>query len=445
MIVRKFIQWSENASASARAEGVGALARAYLYGDMDAEQHADAEQILYAMLDDPSPLVRRSLAEGFASAADAPPAIVVGLALDQSDISSVVLARSPLLTDAQLIDCASVGDSVAQAAIALRPELSPSVASALAEVATREALIALAVNEGANLPEFAMRRMVERFGDDAELREALLGRPWLPGAVRAALAASAARQLADYAMGRNWLSAARSERVAKDSRERAAMIIAAGCAAVSEETAALAAYLRVSGQLTAGLALRALLCGQTGLFAATLVELTGMGPRRVAGLIREPGSTAFAALYAKAGLPEGLAAAFRAALVALDKPPQGPDAPSPAEGALNLHVIQYVLERCAAANDPALDRLIALLRRFEADAARESARKSVARIREAQAGFFAPPVAAPHDAMASLVAGLPEADAAPEAEGKVEQMTEPLAETDIVVDLVALEKELMAA
>jgi uncharacterized protein (DUF2336 family) len=424
MNVRLFIRWFENASARARADGAAALARAFLYGGVDPAQRDEAEQTLFAMLDDPSPLVRRSLALSLAGAADAPPAIVFALALDQSDIACAMLARSPLLTDAQLIDCATVGDSVAQTAIALRAELSPSVAAALAEIAGREALIALALNEGANLPEFAMRRMIERFGGDAELREALLGRRWLPGAARAAIACAAARQLTQHAVDRNWLSPARSERVAKESRERAAMIVAAGCADIPDETAALAAYFRVSGQLTAGLALRALLCGQAGLFAATLVELTGIGPRRVAGLIREPNSTAFAALYAKAGLPAPLLVAFRAALVALARTP---DRDAADDGGLRLPLVQYVLSQCEAAGDEALSRAIALLRRFEADAAREAGRKHVASLWAAPEERAAPP--AP--------------DTAPVA--NVEPMTEPIADTDIVVDLVALEKELIAA
>jgi uncharacterized protein (DUF2336 family) len=436
MIVRQFVHWSENAPASARAEGIGALSRAFLYGDLDGAERAEAEQILYAVLDDPSPLVRRALAESLASAHDAPPAIVVGLALDQSDVSSVILARSPVLIDAQLIDCASVGDAVAQAAIALRSELSPAVSAALAEIAGREALIALAVNVGANLPEFAMRRMIERFGNDGELREALLGRPWIPASIRAALAASAARQLADHAVELNWLSRARSDRIAKDARERAAMIIAAGCAAFSEETAALAAYLRVSGQLTPGLALRALLCGQTGLFAATLVELTGIGPRRVAGLMREPASTGFAALYARAGLPAPLMVAFRAALTALAREDNAGEAE---EGGLRLPVIQSVLAQCEAAQDESLSRLIALLRRFEADAARAFGMKGLARLREEQIESFAPPVAA-RDIAAAIAAAEQVEPVSP-----VEPMTEPLAETDVVVDLIALEKELLAA
>ncbi len=444
MIVRKFILWSENASARARADGVSALARAYLYADMEAEERAEAELALHAMLDDPSPLVRRALAESFASAAHAPPAIVLGLALDQSDIASVVLTRSPLLTDAQLLDCAAVGDAVAQAAIALRPELSPSVCSALAEVAAREALITLAVNEGANLPEFAMRRMIERFGEDAELREALLGRSWIPASARAAIAAAAARQLTHYAAERNWLSPARSERIAKDSRERAAMIIAAGCAAFSGETAALAAYLRVSGQLTASLTLRALLCGQSGLFAATLSELSGMGPRRVEGIIREPASTGFAALYAKAGLPAPMLTAFRAALIALASARRGAREQAADDGALRLPLVQAALAACEAARDEKLGVLIALLRRFEADAAREASRRRVAHLREQGAHSFAP---ATHRELVDRSDAAPQiaAQIARQVAPQVERMTEPLAETDIVVDLVALEKELMAA
>ena len=433
MIVRKFIQWSDNAPASARADGVGALARAYLYGEMTAEERVETEYTLFALIDDPSPLVRRALAESFASAAEAPPAIVMALAGDKSDISALVLSRSPLLSDAQLIDCAAISDSAAQAAIALRPDLSAAVSAALAEIASREALIALAVNEGANLPDFAMRRMIERFGQDGELREALLGRAWLPGVVRAALADATARQLADLAVERNWLARARSQRILQDSRDRATMIIAAGCADYSEETAALAAYLRVSGQLTAGLALRALLCGQTGLFEATLVELTGIAPRRIAGLVKDPASSGFAAVYAKAGLPPALLIAFRAALAALARTVQD----EAEEGALRLPVIQAVLAHCIARSDESLDRLVALLRRFEADAAIEQGKRGMASMKSKAQAAPAPvePVLAKEDAAA--------AEAAP-----VVAAVEPYRpdeDLEVFIDLDALEKELLAA
>jgi hypothetical protein len=39
-----------------------------------------------------------------------------------------------------------------------------SVSAALAELGSREALIALAVNGGAEIADFSLRRMIERFG-----------------------------------------------------------------------------------------------------------------------------------------------------------------------------------------------------------------------------------------------------------------------------------------
>ncbi|HTJ03644.1 MAG TPA: DUF2336 domain-containing protein, partial [Methylovirgula sp.] len=164
MIIRQFLQWAQSASPAQRASGVGALSRAFLYGDLDTKARADAQHVLTQFLDDPSPLVRRTMAESFATAHEAPHHIVLALADDQSYVSSVVLARSPVLTDSELIDCAAIGDPIAQSAIALRPTLSAAVAAALAEVGAREALISLAVNPSVELPAFSMHRMVERFG-----------------------------------------------------------------------------------------------------------------------------------------------------------------------------------------------------------------------------------------------------------------------------------------
>ena len=168
MLVRKFMLWVGTVSAAERAEGAGALARAYLYGDFAETEKRDAEVALFSLLDDPSPIVRKSIAEAFASAVDAPHAIVLALANDQSAISSVVLGRSPLLCDADLIDCAAVGDAFAQAAITLRPLLSMSVSAALAEIGSREALIALAVNPGAEIADFSSRTITSASASTAK-------------------------------------------------------------------------------------------------------------------------------------------------------------------------------------------------------------------------------------------------------------------------------------
>jgi uncharacterized protein (DUF2336 family) len=86
MTVRPVVPWLENAPSSARAEGATALARSYLRGELDPDRRARAVQVFFALLDDPSPLPRRALAEVFAGATEAPPALIWALACDSSPV-----------------------------------------------------------------------------------------------------------------------------------------------------------------------------------------------------------------------------------------------------------------------------------------------------------------------------------------------------------------------
>ncbi len=296
---------------------------------------------------------------------------MLGLADDQSDVSSIILGRSPVLSDSDLIDCAAIGDPIAQSAIALRPNVSPAVAAAIAEVGAREALISLAINPGAEVPEFSLRRMVERFGADGEMREALLMRPGLPTALRADLVAAMADALRAFVIEREWMSGERAQRVTRDACEQARVIIAA----TSEEGengrgGADRAFARLR-PVDRELLLRALLSGNASLLEAALTELSGLPPLRVKGLTRDWRGSGFAALYRRAGLPDALLPAFRAAIEALSNGEVGD-----ASGAsLSRQRVERVLTACKAENTGELDSLLAVLRRFAAEAARDEARQ----------------------------------------------------------------------
>ncbi|HEY8064173.1 MAG TPA: DUF2336 domain-containing protein [Methylosinus sp.] len=382
MNVRNFLQWAQTAPTALRVDGAGALARAYLVSDLAPAMKREAETALAGLLDDPSPLVRRALAKVFASAPNAPHSIVSALANDQSDIAAMVLARSPLLSESELIDCAAVGDVFSQSAIALRAHVPTGLASAIAEIGACEALISLAVNPGAELPAFAMRRMIERFGDDAQLREALLGRPFLPAAVRVDLVEATAASLASFVLDRDWLSPERTRRIMQEARDKANVVIASSSEDVEGRRGVrmLVGHLRRKARLTPSLALRALLSGNRALFEATLAELSGVDEEKVAGLTRDFDGAGFAALYARAGMPANLLPAYRAALEAQRAFGYG----AAASGArlslarLSLAMVQRVLTSCDEINSGELDRLMALLRRFEAEALREDAREVAA-------------------------------------------------------------------
>ena len=281
MIVRDFLQWIRTAPASDRAEATSALARAYLYSDLSPDDLGAAEGAMLMLLDDPSPLVRRSLADALAASPDAPPAIVLALAADQPQIAAPVYALSPLFVDADLVDAVATGGAAIQAAISSRAALPRSVAAAVAEVGTAKSCLILVENFDADIAPFSIDRIVERFGHLAAVRESLLSRDDIPAATRQTLVIKLSKTLAGFVAGRAWLDVDHAQRVAREACEKATVTIAAD--APQTELGPLIRHLSASGQLTAGLILRALLSGNIVLFEEALSELADMPVTRVSG------------------------------------------------------------------------------------------------------------------------------------------------------------------
>ncbi len=386
MPARKFLKWEKTASPVARASAGVALARAFLYGGLAACEADEVRLVLTGLLDDPSPLVRRTLAETLASDAHVPHYMVLTLAGDSSDIAAIVLGRSPLFSDAELIDFAATANGFVQTAIALRPFVSAPLAAALAETGACVALRALAVNPGATLLDFSIRRMIERHGHDAGLRAALLTRPDLPAALRSDLAGGAAKALAMRLTGAADLAPEEAERLTREAREKANLQIAAECACEANGLPAFVAHLRGTGQLTAGLLLRGLLCGNTRLLEAALADLTGVPIARVAVLSAKSKSSKFAALYRRARMPERLLPAFAAGLQAVARARLR----GPASARLQGAIVASVLAACVPINRGELDQLIATLRRLEAEAVRDEARNFRRSVVPAPQRFEAP-------------------------------------------------------
>ena len=369
MIVRQFINWIRTAPAGERAEATRALARAWLISDLSEDNRIAAEGALLMLLDDPSPLVRQAMAEVFARSTEAPAAIVQALAVDQPGIALPVLEHSPLLIDADLVDIVATGSDEMQCAIARRINLPASVGAAIAEVGCAAAALELIENARAELAPFSWDRIVERHGHLAAIREAMLVLEGLPAATRMALVAKLSETLAQFVVARNWLSADRAGRIANEARERSSVHIAAR--SDGEEMRGLVAHLRATGQLTAGLILRALLSGNLELFHAALAELSGLPRARIAALLHDRSAASLDALLIRAGLPESTYPAFRAALEASHEVGYVDSV----EGAARLRrrMVERVLTHCET-DRQAAEPLLILLRRFATESAREEAR-----------------------------------------------------------------------
>jgi uncharacterized protein (DUF2336 family) len=368
MIVRQFLRWMRTAPAGERAEATGALARAYLYSDLAKDDRAAAEGAMIMLLDDPSPLVRQALAEALAGSADAPHAVIHALASDHADIATLVLARSPLLIDAELVDVVASGSCELQAAIASRVPLQSAVAAALAEVGALEACLVALENLHAAFAPASFDRLVTRFGRIGAIREAMFARADLPMTARHVLMGMLSSLLADFAVDREWLARGRADQVVRDARDRGTVAIAA--LGSDPDTRPLVRHLRMSGQLTAGLVLRALLSGHVAMFEDVLAELSGLPLARVQALIHGRGAAGFRAVYEKAGMPASVFPAFREALTALGEA----SSDEAMSSRLKRQVVERVLAQCERTDVADIEPLLILMRRYAAEAAREDAR-----------------------------------------------------------------------
>jgi uncharacterized protein (DUF2336 family) len=156
----------------------------------------------------------------------------------------------------------------------------------------------------------------------------------------------------------------------REACEKAAVTLAADTPAMQMRS--LIHHLRVSGQLTAGLILRALLSGNVTLFEEALAELSDMPVERVSGFIHGNGTMGLRALFDQAGLPVSTYPAFKEAIEAMR---EGGFVSEPGGVTrLRRRMIERVLTRCENEDIGELAPLLTLLRRFATEAAREEAR-----------------------------------------------------------------------
>jgi len=275
---------------------------------MAGEQHRAAALAMTYLLDDPSPRVRLALAEALADSAEAPRAIIVSLAEDQPEIACTVIARSPVLTEGDLVDLAGRGDNLIRGLIAARPLLPRGVAAAVAEIGDEAEVAILLENETASITRISLKRIAERYGHRSDIRNLLLERGNLPADARHMLVGHVAAALANSGLVRTAMAPARIDRVTREAGEAAAVTIAG--TVPQEEIADLVEHLRRAGRLTPAFLIHALCTGKVDFFASAMVSLSGLDERRVRAILATGRRHAVRALFESTGLVRDIAAVF---------------------------------------------------------------------------------------------------------------------------------------
>jgi uncharacterized protein (DUF2336 family) len=379
MIVDQFLRWIANAPAAARADATDALARAYLYTDLEPIERTQVEAALIVILDDASPIVRKCLAEALSASPDAPRGVILPLLNDLPEIASVVLSRSPILLDGELIDAVAQGNGCIHETVAARVRVSTAVAAALSEVGNESACIKLLNNPGAQIASISISRIAERFGDNPIVREILFAREDLTVAQRQYLLTKLSDALLNMGLVRHSLPQNKTKSILRDACDKATLSFSKELS--DRDIVALVEHLRISSQLTPSLVLRASITGNMRFLAAVLASLSETTLARVEGLLLEGRDAALFALFQKAGLPNGAAPALLASVRVWRETSREVDVVEPAEFARRM--LERILTFYNDFDDKERGQLLTLLRRFAADAMRDSARAYAASCRQA--------------------------------------------------------------
>jgi uncharacterized protein (DUF2336 family) len=323
VIIQAFLRWAETAKSTERARAANALGRAWLQSDMDSEERQAALMAMTWLLDDPSPKVRLALADGIADAEHAPRSLILPLASDQPEIACQIIARSPVLTDIDLVDLAARGDEITRTLIASRFIVSQPVCAAIAEIGGETEIATMLDNPGAIINRQSLRRISERHGSDADIRAMLLSREELPADARHHLTVQVSDALSESALVRYVIGDARLDRIKREACESATVLLASE--ATPADVPALIDHLRRDGRLTPNFLMQALLTGKVDFFASAIVNLTGLSEKRVHSILADGRFHAMRALYESAGLNREISEIFVEATLQWRKASRGED------------------------------------------------------------------------------------------------------------------------
>jgi uncharacterized protein (DUF2336 family) len=236
-------------------------------------ERATAADILKRLSKEVEMSLRVSLAERLASDAEAPEELILLLADDNIEVARPVLARSPVLSDAHLVDIIAHGSTDHHVAVAERPAIGETVSAALARSECEAVLLALLKNASARISHDTFSTLVDRAREMESLHGPLAGRSDLPLQLASSMYVWVSGALKTALMGRYPNIAQSLARAIEETSNG----LQNGRPSTSAQSAKkLVDKLSASGQLKASFLIRALQQGQMELFEhgfATLLKM----------------------------------------------------------------------------------------------------------------------------------------------------------------------------
>ena len=304
----------DDPSAANRGNAAGKVASRYEDGALSDTERQIAEDIFRVMVKDAKERVRTALVTHLKHAPELSSDVAVVLAKDASDAVAVpMLEFSEALSGEDLIDIVRTQGSQHQTAVASRPTVSPAVSDVIVDHGDETAVATLVGNEGAEVADSTMHKVVDRFGDSEKVQTPLVMRSSLPIAVSERLVAKVSDKLIDRLVTHHELPGGLADDLVLQIRERATLGLLSADSNDSDVEMLVEALVR-NRRSTPSILLRAICVGDWGYFEAALAKMAGISVLNARRLIHDKGALGFKSLYERCQLPASLHHAYRIAL-----------------------------------------------------------------------------------------------------------------------------------
>ncbi|HEC90783.1 MAG TPA: DUF2336 domain-containing protein, partial [Alphaproteobacteria bacterium] len=260
-------------SVETRAATAAKIAADFDPGALSDKERQMAEEIFRVMVKDAEVRVREALADNLKENAAVPHDVAKALAGDVDSVALPVLEFSKVLSDQDLIEIVRSQGPAKQVAIAKRDVVSKDLSGALVDAGNEKAVTTLVANEGAEISERSLAKVVDDFGEVEAVQNAMVHRPKLPVAISERLVTMVSENLKEELAKRHEISTDMATDLILQSRERAT--ISLGSLGDESDLEKLIKQLHDNGRLTPSIITRALCMGDLSFFEASLAMLSG--------------------------------------------------------------------------------------------------------------------------------------------------------------------------
>jgi len=300
-------------SDDARAQVAEKVARQIDTVLLSDEERSLANSILRIMVGDAALRVRKALAEALSHSEHVPHDIALDLARDIEEVALPMLVSSPVLGDEDLIEIVKAGNAAKQVAIAGRTRVSQDVAQAIVASNNDNAARVLVKNDGADLSETTYRDILDIYGQDEVIKQAMAERPELPMSISERLINMVSGRLKKYLIERHALSERQANLLTEDTRERATVDLLEQAADV-DDIEKFIRHLKKNKRLTPSLIVRAVCTGDVRFFETAMAVLAKIPVKNAQMMIHDNGRLGLRAIFNRTGMPLVYFPIFRVAI-----------------------------------------------------------------------------------------------------------------------------------